>query len=114
MYRQCALPLRQSELIPGLLADGLLAMPANLMDLGSDLVETYNSIKCLGMVQASAKTDPWSIHKLARDETCRMDQGSVVIRLSGPDVNSHKPQASSLTAGPGYDRMDLERNNYGQ
>ena len=26
---------------------------------------------------------------------------------------SYKPQASSLTAGPGDDRMDLERNNYG-
>ena len=24
-------------------------------DLGSDLVETYNSIKCLGMVQTSTK-----------------------------------------------------------
>ena len=24
---------------------------------GSDLAETYNSIKCLGMVQTSAKTD---------------------------------------------------------
>ena len=33
------------------------------MDLGSDLVETYNSIKCLGMVQTSAKTDPWSSDK---------------------------------------------------
>jgi hypothetical protein len=29
------------------------------MDLGSDLVETYNSIKCLGMVQTSTKADPW-------------------------------------------------------
>jgi hypothetical protein len=27
--------------------------------------------------------------------------------------SSYKPQASSLTAGPGDDRMDLERNNYG-
>jgi hypothetical protein len=26
---------------------------------------------------------------------------------------SNKLQASSLTAGPGYDRIDLERNNYG-
>ena len=26
---------------------------------------------------------------------------------------SNKPQATSLTAGPGDDRMDLERNNYG-
>ena len=25
---------------------------------------------------------------------------------------SSKPQASSLTAGVGYDRMNLERNNY--
>ena len=29
-------------------------------------------------------------------------------------LKSSKPQAPSLTAGPGYDRMDLERNNYGQ
>jgi len=28
-------------------------------------------------------------------------------------ANGYKPQASSLTAGPGDDRMDLERNNYG-
>jgi hypothetical protein len=27
--------------------------------------------------------------------------------------SSYKPQASSLTAGPGDDRIDLERNNYG-
>jgi len=27
---------------------------------------------------------------------------------------SRKRQAASLTAGPGYDRMNLERNNYGQ
>ena len=27
-------------------------------------------------------------------------------------ATSNKPQASSLTAGPGYDRMDLERINY--
>ena len=32
-----------------------------LWDLGSDLVGTYNSIKCLGMVQTPTKTDPWSI-----------------------------------------------------
>ena len=30
-------------------------------DLGSDLDETYNSIKCTGMVWASSKADPWSI-----------------------------------------------------
>ena len=29
-------------------------------------------------------------------------------------LKSSKPQAPSLTAGPGYDRMDLERNNYGK
>ena len=28
-------------------------------------------------------------------------------------LKSSKPQAPSLTAGPGYDRMYLERNNYG-
>jgi hypothetical protein len=27
--------------------------------------------------------DPWSIHKLAGDETCRMDLGSVVLALPG-------------------------------
>jgi len=30
-----------------------------------------------------------------------------------PEAASFKQQAASLTAGPGYDRMDLERNNYG-
>jgi hypothetical protein len=31
----------------------------------------------------------------------------------GPANNSAKLQASSLTAGEGYDRINLERNNYG-
>ena len=35
--------------------------------------------------------------------------GPVVIRPCGPDVNSRKLQASSLTTGPGYSRMYLER-----
>jgi hypothetical protein len=29
-------------------------------------------------------------------------------------LKSFKPQASSLTAGEGYYRMNLERNNYGK
>jgi len=41
-----------------------------------------------------------------------IDPEAVAIRPIGPDVNSHKPQASSLTAGEGYCRMNLERINY--
>ena len=67
----------------------------------------------------------------------QLDQGSVVVwprrfehQQLIPDPNTtvytacrncgdigsgtRKRQASSLTAGPGYDRMNLERNNYGQ
>ena len=35
----------------------------NQADLGSDLVETYNSIKCLGMVQTSTKADQATSHR---------------------------------------------------
>ena len=40
----------------------------------------------------------------------------VMLRINWqcPTSASHKLQAASLTADPGYGRMDLERNNYGQ
>ena len=52
------------------------------VDLGSDLVETYNSIKCLGMVQTSAKAG----HLLAASRETA-DAGAA----------SNKRQATSLT-----------------
>ena len=79
-----------------------------------------------------AKTDPWSSEKKAPNSVNLRDLGSVrgctnsgqphwsrallvPAELEQPGVKrAHKPQASSLTAGPGYDRMNLERNNYGQ
>ena len=67
------------------------------------MVETYNSIKCMGMVQASAKTDLLA----ASRETA--DAGAASFKQQ---ASSSKLQAASLTAGEGYYRMDLERNNY--
>ena len=42
-------------------------------------------------------------------------QGSISARLftAAGVKRARKLQAASLTAGPGYDRMNLERNNYG-
>jgi len=54
--------------------------------------------------------DLGSVHKPAGGETSRT--GPVVIRPCGPDVNSHKPQASSLTSGTIPDIKNLERINY--
>jgi hypothetical protein len=48
-------------------------------------------------------TDPWSCTP-SRKGYKRQDLGLVSVKL----------QASSLTAGEGYCRMDLERINYGQ
>jgi len=44
-----------------------------------------------------------------------MDLGSEKfnLRLKARILKSCKPQAPSLTACPGDDRMNLERNNYG-
>jgi hypothetical protein len=68
----------------------------------------------------------WHVNKcLCNKRKGGMDQGSVNAppplehRQSGVgwsklQATSFRPQALSLTAGPGYDRMNLERNNYGQ
>ena len=79
----------------------------------------------LGSVGRANPTDPWSITLEVNPGSGMMDLGSVNAppplehRDSGVgwslQAASFKQQASSsklLTAGPGYDRMDLERKTY--
>ena len=55
---------------------------ARQMDLGSDLVETYNSIKCLGMVQASTKAGHLSLNLgRGRKLASRWEGGPVGLKL---------------------------------
>jgi len=56
----------QLELIPGLLADGLLAMPANLMDLGSvgwSDASLNNAAGLTGRLQATSFKLQWILDK---------------------------------------------------
>jgi hypothetical protein len=55
------------------------------------------------------KSEPPADKKLIKklhDKWCRANGYKL-------QASSFKPQAPSLTAGPGDDRMNLERNNYG-
>ena len=60
------------------------AIEPRWLDLGSDLDETYNSIKSLGMVQGSTKAGQCSLQNPA-------------LASSGRQATSSKRQASSLT-----------------
>jgi len=71
-------------------------------------------------LQRTAGPDPWSIRKLARDETCRMDLGSVKAHVGKPcalagqglDINppgSSRGQAGKPTSLTGHKVWDIIR-----
>ena len=98
-----------------------------ILKIGSGISVKFQPLGC------TLDTDPWSIAPC--QVATVMDLGSVStgysdrpvaraikikhagLNLTGrapADLFRKGPQASSLTAGLGYYRMDLERNNYGQ
>ena len=72
----------QLELIPDPLAIGDVLCKMLALVSGSGIRTGTVSVTITACGRTLPGADPWSIHKLAGDETCRMDLGSGLVKYT--------------------------------